>query len=192
MPSRTHICNLALNEIGEPPISDIDDISTPAARCKLVFDDIVDEVSSSKYWSKIKSRVELALLPDPPLYGYSFQFQLPSDVLQVIEINNIPTGPPFTNVERYVIENNKLLIDRNSVFITYTKKQTNPELWGIFLERAITLRLASGIAYIFTGSRIMAQELLSLYTAYSKESASMDSNQGSRRLIRVTNLTRVR
>ena len=192
MPSRTHICNLALIEIGEPPISDIDDVTTPAARCKLVFDDYVDEVCVSKYWSKIKTRIELALLPDPPLYGYNFQFQLPTDVLQVVSINDTPTGPPFTNIERYVIEDNKLLIDRTSVFITYTQKQSNPELWGQFLERAIVLRIAAGLAFIFTGSRTLAQDLHSLYTSYSRKSSGMDSNQGSRRVIRATNLTRVR
>ena len=62
MPSRTHICNLALNEIGQPPITDIADVTTTAQRCNLIFDSIVDEVAASKYWRKLKNRVDLALI----------------------------------------------------------------------------------------------------------------------------------
>lgn len=187
MPSRTHICNLALQEIGEPPITDIDDITTEANRCKLVFDDVVDEVCASKFWSKIKNRVELALLPDPPVYDFIFQFQLPADHLNILFIND-----SFPDSIRFSIEKKKLLIDRSSVFITYIQKQTNPEEWGQFLERAITLRLAAGIAYIFTGSLKIAEALEAKYNRYSRTSSTTDSNQGSRRLATATTLTRVR
>ena len=187
MPSRTHICNLALLEIGEPTITDIDDATVPAGRCKLLFDDVADEVAASKYWSKVKNRVELAVLTEPPVYEFSFQFQLPSDHLQIISINEFNPG----DIE-FQIEKDKLLINQSSVFIKYTQKQSNPEKWGTYLERAVVLRLAAGLAYIFTGSRTLANELYTLYITYSKISAASDSNQGSRRKIRATTITRVR
>lgn len=187
MPSRTHICNLALLEIAQEPITDINDITVSAKRCKLLFDDVVDEVSSSKYWSKIKKRVELALLPDPPEYEFNFQFKLPSDHLNIISINETLVG----SIE-FQIEDNKLLINDSSVFIKYTRTQSNPEKWGKLLERAVVLRLAAGLAYIVTGDRSLATEKYNLYHVYSRMSAALDSNQGSRRKYRANTLTRVR
>ena len=187
MPSRTHICNLALLEIAQDPITDIDDISVTAKRCKLVFDDVVDEVCASKFWSKVKKRVELALLPDPPEYEFNFQFQLPADHLNIISINS-----NLLDQIEFQIEGNKLLINDSSVFIKYIVKQSNPALWGQLLQRAIELRLAAGLAYIITGDRTLASEKYNLYHVYSKMSAALDSNQGSRRKYRATRLTRVR
>lgn len=187
MPSSTHICNLALQEIGEPTITDIDDATVPAGRCKLIYDDVVAEVSASKYWSKIKSRVELALLPDPPVYGFNFQFQLPVDHLNIIEINEFVEGDI-----PYQIEGDRLLINQSSVFIKYTRTQANPNLWGKFLQRAVVLRLAAGISFIFTASPKLTEDLYRLYRDYSRASAATDSNQGSRRKMRATTITRVR
>jgi len=187
MTSKTHICNLALQEIGEPPITDIDDATTPAGRCKLIFDDVVAEVSASKYWSKTKDRVELALLPEPPVYGFNYQFQLPADHLNIVEINEFNEGDI-----PYQIEGDRLLINQSSVFIKYTRTQTNPDKWGRFLQRAIVLRLAAGICFIFTASPKLTESLYKLYEKYSRESAATDSNQGSRRKMRATTLTRVR
>lgn len=187
MPTRTHICNLSLSEIGEQTITDISDGTKKANDCKLIFDDVVDEVAASEYWSKLKSRVELARLPDPPLYEFNFQFQLPSDSLQVVSVNDIDIGE-----FRYQIEDNKLLIDHSNVKIKYIKKQSNPELWGTFLQRAVVLRLAAGLAFKFTGDKALSESLYSFYDKYSRRATANDSNQGSRRFIRSTRLLRVR
>lgn len=187
MPSRTHICNLALLEIGQSPITDIADVTINAQRCNLIFDDIADEVASSKYWSKLKTRVELALLPDPPVYEFNFQFQLPSDHLEIISIND---NPQYS--VQFQIEDNKLLINNSSVFIKYIQKQSNPEKWGQLLERAVVLRLAAGLCYITTGDRSLTTDIYARYIVYSRASAALDSNQGSRRKLRAQTITRVR
>ncbi len=187
MPSRTHVCNSSLIIIGENPITDIEDITVPAKRCKLIFEDIADEVSSSKYWSKLKKRVELALLQDPPEYEFNFQFQLPSDNLQVLSINEFP----IDNFQ-YQIEDNKLLINQSSIFIKYIQHQRNPEKWGKFLERAVVLRMAAELCYITTGDSVLSDKIFNRYILYSKTSAATDSNQGSRRKVSATTITRVR
>lgn len=187
MPSRTHICNLALNEIGQPPITDIADVTRNAQRCNLMFDDIVDEVAASKYWSKLKERVELALLPDPPIYEFNFQFQLPSDHLEIISINDNQQETVI-----YQIEKGILLINDSSVFIKYIQKQSNPEKWGQLLERVVVLRLAAGLCYITTGDKALTNDIYSRYDLYSRRYSSLDSNQGSRRKIRAKTITRVR
>ncbi len=195
MTSITEVCNIALLEIGEEPITSIDSPQKNATRCKLIFDKVVDEVSASRYWSKLKSRVELALLPDPPVYEYTFQFQLPSDTLHVVSINDIAVGfIPDEHIDRlkYQIEGDKLLIDTNSVFIKYIKRQSNPQLWGIYLERAIVLRLAAGLSYIITGDATITEKKFLQYERYSRASTATDSNQGSASAIRSYRLLRVR
>jgi len=187
MPSRTHICNLALSEIGQPPITDIADVTTNAKRCNLMFDDIADEVSASKYWSKLKNRVELALVSEDPVYEFNFQFQLPADHLEIISIND---NPEETVV--YQIEKSRLLINDSSVFIKYIQKQSNPEKWGQLLERVVVLRLAAGLCYITTGDKTLTDSLYLRYETYSRKYSSLDSNQGSRRKMKARTITRVR
>ena len=187
MPSRTQICNLSLLEIGEEPISDIEGTERNATRCKLIFDNVVDTVCVSKYWSKLKQRVELALLPDPPIYGFNFQFALPSDHLQILSINDrTPDRIQFQ------IEKNNLLVNESAVFIKYIQKQRNPEQWGELLETAVVYMMSARLGYIVTGDRNLQNDKYALYDKFSRSAATLDSNQGSRRKIRATTLTGVR
>lgn len=187
MTSKTDICNMSLLEIGQPPITDITDGSADAVTCLLVFDNVVDSVVASKYWSRVRQRTELAPLPDPPEYEFTTQFQLPADFLQELAINNMDIG----DID-YAIEQDKLLISSSSVFIKYIKKQSNPELWGIQLETAIIYFLAARIAYKITGDLKLQEMKYGLYQAWSRAAASTDNKQGSRRQARATQLKRVR
>lgn len=175
MTSRTHISNLALNKIGQPPITDIDDGLLESNRMLLVFDDVVDEVTKSRFWVRVKKRVELAKLEETPLYGFNFQFQLPPDALRVIAINEIASvTTPFK------IEGTKLLYDLSTVSINYIERQDDPTLWGDGLKNAIVWRLAAEVAYIFTSSVTLTESLYARYDEVNKKESSIDSRQGSR------------
>lgn len=187
MTSKTDICNMALLEIGQPPITDITDGSADAVTCSLVFDNVVDSVVASKYWSKVRQRAELAPLVDPPEYEFTTQFQLPADFLQELSINDRDIG----DIE-YAIEKDKLLISTSSVFIKYIQRQPNPELWGIQLQTAIIYLLSARIAYKITGDAKLQEMKYGLYQAWTRAAASTDNKQGSRRQARATQLKRVR
>ncbi len=187
MTSVTEVANLALQEIGQTPITDINEGTDSANQVLLVYDDVVTEVTQSKFWSQVKTRVELARLPDPPLYGFNFQFQLPADNLNVLSINERP-AQEFT----YNIEDGKLLFNQDEVKITYIRKQDNPTLWGYGLKRAIVLRLAAGVSYGVVRNAELTQQLYNLYRSFSREASGRDSNQGSRKHYNATRTLRIR
>lgn len=187
MTSVTEVANKALLEIGQDPITDLNEGSSEANKVLIIFDSVVTEVTQSKYWRSAITRVELAVLTEKPLYGFNFQFQLPPDNLDVIEINETPT----TGV-RYNIEDGKLLFDDSTIKIAYIRKQDNPTLWGSRLERAIVLRLAAGISYTIVRNVQLTESLYNAYNNWSRTASSKDSKQGSRKYYSSTRTTRFR
>ena len=154
MASKTQICNLALAQLGASRLTSITDNTTEAKLCNTFFDDIVDEVLIESPWSRSIKRVALVKTTNTPAFGFDSEFQLPTDVLRVIEINNESLG----NIP-FAIEFDKLNIDASAVSIKYISRLTNTGDFGVALTRAIVARLAAELAYPITGSPQIAQSL---------------------------------
>ncbi len=154
MASSVQICNLALAELDAAPIMALDDNSREAIRCSIFFDDIVKEVMASGTWSCLIRRATLNQLADAPEFGYSYQYQLPTNpkLLKVITLNSASDGSiPFS------IEDDKLLTDSSTVELIYTAYITTSESWNIYLQQAIVAKLAAVLAFPITGNMQVAQ-----------------------------------
>lgn len=83
--SQASIANLALNRVGaRGDITDVNE-NTPNARKVLsVWDAVFQEVLSERDWKFAKTRVELELSPNPPLYGWKHAWALPTDFLRFV------------------------------------------------------------------------------------------------------------
>ena len=84
MTSSVAVCNRALSKIGdELIILSLDDNTKPARYCKALYADTRDFVLRSYPWRFALKRYVLAPLRDKPLFGYEYQFPIPSDCLRV-------------------------------------------------------------------------------------------------------------
>ena len=100
--SKTDIANGALQHIGAPAIKDIDDIQSKSAKeIKKVFDETVAEVGAMHKWNCLKRRAYGAQLSDKPIFGWEYQYRLPSDNLLVVSVNDKDneSGEPNWEVE---------------------------------------------------------------------------------------------
>ncbi len=85
--NKVDICNLALARVGNAPIHSLADDSAEARRCAMLFEPVLRRVLRSGHWSCARALARLAELAEPPPFGFSRQYQLPSDCLRLIRLN---------------------------------------------------------------------------------------------------------
>jgi len=104
-------------------------------------------------WRFATKKVTLARLTATPLNDYTYQFQLPTDLLYLIAPHNI------TNYELY---EDKLYCNEPNVSIDYTYKVAEDKLPAYFIK-AFEFFLASQFALPITGS---LEKMSAMQTAY--------------------------
>jgi len=124
MASKVDIINRALTKLNAKRITSINDGTKNSVEAKSVWDGILDEVLASFAWNFSTRRVKLAQLATDPVYGYDFQFRVPSEpkVLRIWEaVNDAGT---FT--KGWVVEGDDegqlLLTNLNVLYIKYTAR----------------------------------------------------------------------
>lgn len=145
------ICNIGLTKLGEENIAALDDDEKAAILCNRHFTFCVAEVLEMYDWSRAVKRVSLARLDDAPVSGYDYQYQLPNDLIYMLEVTN-STHP-------YRIEADKLLTDDDECYIRYIYQSVNLNPLGPLLIDAIATRLASLIALALTGNRLIKKDI---------------------------------
>ena len=86
--SDSQIANVALTMLGSQRIAILSEDSEPARRVNAVYDILRDELLMEHPWTFAVERTSLAQLSDTPAFGYSYQYQLPSDCLKFLDRKN--------------------------------------------------------------------------------------------------------
>lgn len=165
MASKVDIINRALTKLNAKRITSINDGTKNSVEAKSVWDGILDEVLASFPWNFSTRRVKLAQLATDPVYGYDFQFRIPSEpkVLRVWEA--------VTDAERptkgYVIEGDDegqvLLTNLNVIYIKYSSRVIDTERFSPWMVECMATRLASELAYAITGKPKLEEKYMAQY-----------------------------
>ena len=160
MTSIVAVCNRALSKIGdELIILSLDDNTKPARYCKALYADTRDFVQ----------RYVLAPLRDKPLFGYEYQFSLPSDCLRVWKMEEN---------QRYQVEGQCLLTDSNVCrFIGITRIEDATVFDPMFVE-AFALRLAAELAVPLTASVALRDSLIKEYQQFVQQAKTASAMEG--------------
>jgi hypothetical protein len=116
--------------------------------------------------------VKLALLVSTPVFGYDYEFQLPSDCLRVIEAND---GSYL--ITDYKIEGRKLLCNYDSVYIKYIGNITDPNQYTSQFIFVFSSRLAAEIAYAVTNNKATAEQIMKLYMQRLQNAKETDAQE---------------
>ena len=82
---------MALQRIGaRGTISDLSEDSPNAIKVNICWDMIFQEVLSERDWKFAKTRVQLQQNANPPVGGYLYAYNLPSDFLRLVKPREIP------------------------------------------------------------------------------------------------------
>ena len=155
----TEICNNALGLVGAQDIIGIDDRQSEEARlCRLHYPQVRDVVLRAHEWKSAMAEKELALKEEAPLLNYSRKYDLPTDpyCLRVVQLNQ--------RQDRYTISGRFLHTNAANAIISFIQASV-PGNWDPLLIEAMSIRLASKLAWPLTQKRAWATQLREEYVA---------------------------
>ena len=97
--SVTAVCNRALTKLGAARITDISEDTRGARALISCFDQVRDHLLRSYRWAFSIKRTSLAASATTPAFGFTYQYVLPSDFLQLDQVNN---EFPFVGQDSYI------------------------------------------------------------------------------------------
>ena len=184
--AKTSICNIALTQLGELKVEDVDNDNNERARlCKLRFDDCLKIVLSSHPWTCVTKRVALVPLTDTPAFGFTYMFKLPDDFLRVLQVDNvqypykIEVYNPTPGVADASTSAPVLLSDASSVSIRYIHLPNNYNILSVEVANLVGLRLATELAEPLTSKTDLKKSLDQRFMIELGMARSTDSMQGT-------------
>jgi hypothetical protein len=175
MASQVEIANRALTKIGEARITALSDNLEAARVISAMWDIVRDSELRARNWNFSITRASLAALVTTPAFRYTYEFQLPSLCLKVIQVGEYYPGPSMSDYRNapeaeYQIEGRKILTDYPApLYIRYVESITDTGQWDAMFVEAFACKLAIEICERLTQSNTKRQLAAEEY----KEAISM-------------------
>jgi len=138
------------------------------------------------HWNFATGRALLSASVTAPLFEYTFDYPLPADYLKMREYNSVPVNSgnyiwwEGQWVSRYVIEGLSLLSNDTPVYILYTKRVIDPNIYDALFYQVLTTWMASKLANAIPKDHKKASDLLSMAMNLLLPSAvSIDGQEGT-------------
>lgn len=187
------ICNTALILNGAQTINSLSDDSKAAKICNKEYDKIRKAVLTEHPWNFAMARKELAATVNTPVFKFSKEYLISSDVLRILSTNLDPsanqgtTGRQSTFVsssDEWKVETNTdgnkvIVTDATTMKILYIKDIEDVGQFNPSFEEALAYRLASRISYALVQSTAKSQELFKLAEFFIARARSFDAQEGS-------------
>ena len=166
MTSQVDIANRALTKLGASRIISFGDDNKQSRAILSMFDIVRDAELRSHIWSFSVRRESLPALISTPSWGFQYEYQMPSDSLRLLMVNDIYNGPSMEDyrnqpVADYSLEGNKILTNFAAPLkVRYISRVTDTTQWDSMFVEAFSCRLAMELAEDLTQSntkREMAQ-----------------------------------
>lgn len=157
MASRVEIANRALTKLGQARILTLTDDVKAAREINSCFDILRDAELREHAWSFSIKRAQLAALVSTPSWGFDNQFQLPTDYLKMLDINDswrvgiqdYVTGPS----DPFKIEGGLILTDMDAPLkIRYVARIEDAGLYDALFVEALACRIAVEVCEALTQS----------------------------------------
>lgn len=154
--TKTELANFALSQIGVARIMDIDEASPVAEACRSVWDLTRDATLRRREWNFAIDRKSLVRLADKPIFDFEFAYQLPSDYIRAIKVNDEAAG---TSQATFEIEGDLLLSNAEKADIVYTRRVKDVSLWDDGFQKAFATALAAAVTPAITTSTGLADRM---------------------------------
>lgn len=195
MASKVEICNFALQNLGANSITSLNEDSTEAIECNLRFDSSRRALLQMHLWNFAIKRASLNRETSTPAFNYNYQFTLPSDFLyaimtgleenfqspapQIVNTNlYVNDVPSYGGIDKYRIENGKLLSYEQDVNLIYVADVTDTAKFSATFTELLARYLTYQIAYRVVGSRTERDSQKKIFEQELEEFKSIDSQQG--------------
>lgn len=156
--SNVAIANLALTKLGDLRILNLTDNTKPAREVNAVFDMTRDYLQRRFSWRFCIKRANLAADTSTPLWDWSYQYQIPTDCLRILQVGQWYPTPDLSDListggQEYVLEGKYILSNQaGPLKLRYLSKVTDPVQFDAAFDMAFSAYLAYILAEPLTAS----------------------------------------
>lgn len=150
MASSVQIVNSALTKLGARRITSLSDNTKEAREMNAIYELRRDALLRAYNWSFAMKRASLPALVDAPNWGYALAYQLPTDCLRVVQVNDTWVIPGLADyiggpdAAPYKIEGRTIVTDWSAPLkVRYIYRVTNSAEHDALFDEAF----ASDLAY---------------------------------------------
>ena len=193
MASELDICNLALQWVGQPPITNLlAPTNRPEQMCALNYPIVRDACLNEHAWS-FATRIEV-LTPtgNAPAWGTDTEFQTPTDTLTVLRLYDNPGLTTPIQPENWGRRGRVIYSSSKVAYAQLIVRETDTTLYPPVFVHALAARLAAELAIGMTDSLNLADYLANQYQVKIREAVASDSIQGRRERFTATRLINAR
>lgn len=160
--TKTQICNMALSKIGDTraQLADVDTDDTSISRqCLLHYEQTLHELVRMHSWNCTKERVKLVDTTVTPVFGWSNEFDLPSDCLRPLALTNTDDTNRFLIPQiEWSVEERTILCNHTEVWILYIKEPAPADMDSLFAQAFYTF-LGSKLAKPIAGDSQLGMQI---------------------------------
>lgn len=169
------ICNNALLDLGEDVIMSLAAESKAAGLCNHRWPAVRDAVLRAHPWNCAMAQAELAAGCAAPLWKWEMKYTLPADFLRIVQI----VGLDGCQIRDWEIQGGIILCNEQApIYISYIRRETDPQRYDALLDEALSARLAATLAYPLSGSTSLAQTYWNVYQNKLAEARGVDAREG--------------
>lgn len=151
MTTNITIANNALALLGDDPISDFNEGSVRASLVSDMYENVLLSTLRMLPWNCAIKRVVLSPSVGTPVFGFTYKFNLPSDWVRTLSINE------KQDIIEFKIEGRTILTDVDTLQLRYVFKNEDAATYDSGLVDVLTFKLAAALAYPITKSTTQAQ-----------------------------------
>jgi hypothetical protein len=177
MASWVSISNIALTNLGVKRITSLTEDSAAARVINERYEDVRDAVLRAHPWNCATMQATCNALTTPvPVYTYTTFFQLPSDFLRLVDVEDYG--------QAYQIQGRRIASNNGTMRITYIQRVDDPNQLDALFVQAMGHRLAWEISESLTKDKNLKVEQWQQYMIVLAEARSIDSQEvGNRELV---------
>lgn len=175
------ICNNALIKVGADAITSLTEDVKAARICNRMYEIVRDDLLRSHPWNFTITRASLPQLSAAPSFGYDYQFQLPSDCLRVLGVDNI--------YKEYRVEGRKILSSSATIKLIYIKKEEDPTQYDSSFSNVLALKLASEISFSMSNNATLMNTLSRIFKEEFSKAKRSDAQEDSMKQLTTTTWT---
>ncbi|MGK0735948.1 hypothetical protein ACSFCT_04025 [Yokenella regensburgei] len=171
MTSSVSICSNALLALGAHPINSFDEDTDHARLCSNLYPSVRNNILRAHPWNCAIKRLVLSPVSSAPVFGFSFQFALPGDLIRVLSIGEQHDDIP------YRIEGNRLLANVQVARLRYVFRNEDESTWDAALVNVAEVMMQAKLAYAVTGSTSLRDTLTQEANFLLRQAKSIDGQE---------------
>lgn len=181
------IINSGLADVGQNAISTLNDGTKAANLAKAKYPVLRDAVLEAREWTFAKSRIQLNRDVVVPVFGYSYQYVIPSALLRVVRVYQSGGLSPIL-LNDWVREGSRILTNQLDPIFAEVLFRADEGTFSPGMVEALSARCSAAFAIPLTENRQLAKDWMDNYKSLLVDAAAMDGSQGTMQQIRPVSL----